>query len=215
MTNFVGKQLERFTAFLAILGGLGLIFAMVVTCLSSAPRAVRRLNDWIGDVTGFVLIDVQYYDVVSPILGEEELVAYAVGVALFAALPWGMMQRGHVRIDIFQPLFGGLVNRVLDFFADLSLTVVAYLILMRQWGLLIKQPRRSEDSMVELIFTFQWDTLWTWVRTRPETQILGLKEWPLFLIAEFLVAVFLVVALFCCIQSFMRIFRPEHERAVA
>ena len=201
---------ERLTRWLAILGGLGLLFAILVTCISIILKATRRSLDFLFSSAS----DPAAWSFIRPILGEEELVQYAVGVALFTALPWCMLNRGHVRIDVFEPLFGQRLNRILDFIADASLSFVAFLILTRQWGLLIKQPRRSEDSMIELIFSGNWEVLWTWVRTRPETQILGIKEWPFFMFAEFCIAVFLVVGLYCCAQSLVRVFDdPTPHRA--
>ena len=200
----LGKALEWFAAALAILGGLGLLFAIGITVVSVTLKMTRRALDYfLSDP-----FDPASWSHISSILGEEELVQYAVGVALFAAIPWVTIKRGHVRIDIFEPYFSGLINRLLDFLADLSLLFVAYMILTRQWYLIFKKARRKQEPTIDMLMSANWEGAWSRVRLNYESQILGLKLWPFYMIAEFCIAVFLLVALFCSLRSLLALFLP-------
>ncbi len=198
----VGRWLTAATGVFAVIGGLGLLFAIAITCISILLKVTRRILD-------FTLSEVANPEIwagIKPILGEEELVQYAVGTALFSALPWVMMKRGHVRIDIFEPLFSGLLNRVLNLLADLSLLAVSYMILTRQWYLLFKKARRSQEPMPDLIWSGDWQGALGRLRVQPESQILSMKLWPFYAFAELCIAFFMLVALYCTVQSLLRLF---------
>jgi hypothetical protein len=49
--------------------------------------------------------------------------------------------------------------------------------------------------------TGNWLEIADRLRDRQESQILGLKLWPTYLVAELLTAVFFVVAVFCVVRS--------------
>jgi len=197
--------MERGAAAIALLGGLGLILAISVTCLSVVLKLVRRSLD---AALGRYLETVPWGGI-RPVLGEEELVSFAVGFALFAALPWVMLKRGHIRIDLLEPWFGGRLNRWLDLIGDLALTVIAYLIMTQQWYLIFKKARRSQDPLLDLIFAGDWATVLGRVRVRDESQILGLKLWPLHIVAEVCVILFFITAVYCCLRSARALLRPS------
>ena len=178
----------------AVIGGLGLIFATILTCLSILLKLARRMMEataWTPDTLSWV----------RPILGEEELVQYGVAAALFAALPYVMYSKGHITVNLLEGLFGSRVNKVLDLAGDMILAVLAYLLFTRQWTLLFK-PARGDDALwvVELL-TGNWAEIADRLRDRQESQILGLKLWPTYLMAEVMTALFLVVAVFCVVRS--------------
>lgn len=103
------RAITRLAGGLALLGGLGLILATVITCVSIVLKMSRRGLDTLfgGAFSG----DVPWA-FIRPILGEEELVSLAVGFAVFAALPWVTLQKGHIRIDLFEQRFGKMFNRL-------------------------------------------------------------------------------------------------------
>ena len=103
MFAVLDRWMERGAAAIALFRGLGLILAISVTCLSVVLKLVRRSLD---AALGRYLETVPWGGI-RPVLGEEELVSFAVGFALFAALPWVMLKRGHFRIDLVEPWFGG------------------------------------------------------------------------------------------------------------
>lgn len=182
---------------LALLGGAGLIFATLVTCISIILKLIKRMLD---DAIGATVVS-DTLPWLRPILGEEELVTYGVGFALFAALPWVMIQRGHIKVDLFEPLFGPRLNRVLDLLGDLALAVIAYLIMTRQWYLIFSKARGSKDPLGTLLLNGNFSQAADRVRTSQESQILGVPLWPTYIVAEICVIVFFIVACFCVWRS--------------
>lgn len=205
MFERVERITTRFAAALALLGGLGLILATLITCVSILLKLLRRLADSLYDsaTVGEALPWLR------PILGEEELVTYGVGFALFAALPWVMIRRGHITIDLFKPLFGERFNRLLDFLGDLLLAALAYLILTRQWYLVFKPARRNQEPMSELLLEGDVTAALSRLNDAEESQILGVPLWPTYIVAELCVAAFLLVALFCVWRSARALIAPH------
>ena len=205
MFDRIETWITRFAAGLAILGGMGLIVATIITCVSILLKLARRLADRVFDSAAVG----EARPWLRSVLGEEELVTLAVGFALFAALPWVMIARGHIRIDIFKPLFGDRLNRVLDLAGDVSLAGLAYLILTRQWGLIVKPARRSQDPFLDLVFAGDTGSALARLNTAEESQILGLPLWPSYVIAEICIAAFFVVAVFCVWRSARALVSPR------
>lgn len=189
---------------LALIGGAGLLFATAVTCTSILLKLIRRFADAlfgagpVGEALPWL----------SAILGEEELVTYGVGFALFAALPWVMIQKGHIKIDLFEPVFGLRFNRILDLLGDLVLASLAYLILTRQWFLIFQKARGSKASLSELLLQGDFAEAVDRIRMSQESQILGLPLWPTYIVAELCVIVFFIVACFCVLRSARLLFQP-------
>ena len=202
MFDRIERVLTRASAALAILGGAGLILATLVTCLSIlsklAGRAVVALTDGVPDGLSWL----------GPILGEEEIVSFAVGFAVFAALPWVMITRGHIRVDLFRPVFGDRLNRLLDLVADAAMALVAWLILTRQWAQIIRPARRSEEPFLSELLAGNWGAWSDRLRAAQESQILGVKLWPTYVVAEVCVLAFFIVALFCVWRSARSLVRP-------
>lgn len=190
----IERKITRFAALFALLGGMGLLFAVLVTCVSICLKLLRRALDW-------VLFETAPWPFIRPIWGEEELVAYGVGFALFAALPWVMIQKGHIKIDLFEPMFGARINRALDLIGDIALAAVGYLIFTRQWFLIFKKARRSQEPMVVELWNGNWSVLGDRLRDSQESYVLGIPLWPTWVVAEICTGVFLLVAVFCVIRS--------------
>jgi TRAP-type C4-dicarboxylate transport system permease small subunit len=197
MFHRIETHVTRFAAGLALLGGLGLIFATLVTCVSIILKMLRRLADMFFDSAAVG----EALPWLRSILGEEELVTYGVGFALFAALPWVMLRKGHIKIDLFQPVFGERFNRVLDLLGDIALATLAYLILTRQWFLVFKPARRKQEPMIDLLTSGDFSGALARLNDADESQVLGLPLWPTYIAAELCVAAFFVVALFCVWRS--------------
>ncbi|GGA26708.1 TRAP transporter small permease [Neptunicoccus cionae] len=193
------RGMTRLAAGLALLGGMGLIFATLVTCVSILLKLGGRIFDNTTETFSWL----------RPILGEEELVTYGVGFALFAALPWVMIQRGHIKIDLFEPVFGNRFNRILDLIGDVILAALAYLILTRQWFMLFSKARGSKEPLGNLLLQGDFAGAADRMRTSQESQILGLPLWPTYIVAEICVAVFFVVALFCVWRRIRALLSPS------
>lgn len=202
------RAITRFAAGFAIFGGLGLFFATVLTCVSISLKLLRRILDAIFD-PGLVGDALPW---LHAILGEEELVTYGVGLALFAALPWVMLKSGHVRIDLLEPIFGRHLNHLLNLVGDLTLAGLAYLIMTRQWFLLIKKARGSKEPFGNLLWQGDFAQAAERLRTSQESQILGVPMWPTYIVAELCVIAFFIVACFCVWRSLRTLILYPHAR---
>lgn len=199
MFNRLDQFVQKTCIGVAVIGGLGLLLATLVTCLSIVLKLLRRgmeAIEWAP--SGF--------DWVRPILGEEEIVQYAVATALFAALPYVVYAKGHITIDLFKNTFGPRMNQMLDLLGDVMLCVLAYLLFSRQWTLLFSPARGGDRLWLTEALSGNWAEIADRLRDRPESQILGIKLWPTYLMAEVLTALFFMVALFCVARS-LRAFR--------
>lgn len=191
------KTLERILRAVAVGGGLGLAVAIVVTCLSIVGKLCRRfLNAALGaDFNPPVLAWL------NPILGEEELVQYAVGFALFAALPLLTLRRGHITVNLLRNFFSAKMNRVLDLLGYLIFAAVAYMMTTQQWFLIFKKTRAGQESLPALLFGGEWTEFAARLRAGDESQILGLPLWPIYAVAEFCVILLFVACAFCVIRG--------------
>lgn len=129
------RTLDRLARGLAIvmawLGGAALIGIVLVSVLSISGRA--------GQVLGLP---------VTQIRGDTEWVEFGTGFAVFAFLPWCTYVRGHAAVDLLQPLFGALLNRVLDLVADLVIFGVAALIAWRTWAGMLDKRSYHETTFI-------------------------------------------------------------------
>jgi TRAP-type C4-dicarboxylate transport system permease small subunit len=121
---------------LAIAGGLVLIVITLVTVVSITGRAFL----WAG---------------LRPIPGDFEIVEVGVGFAVFAFLPWCQLRRAHATVDVFTTFFPDRVNRVIDFLAELLMTVVIIVIAWRLWYGLFDKIRFRETTFI-LQFPVWW-----------------------------------------------------------
>lgn len=203
------RWIDRLCLAVALIGGFGLIFATVVTCVSIILKLARRAIDAVfGAVNA-----PEALDWIAPILGEEELVQFGVGFALFAALPYVMWHRGHIKVDLFERWFGSFTNRVLDVLGDVIFLIIAYLLMTRQWSLIFKKARRDEPLWGELLFTGNWSGIADRLRDSQESQIIGIKLWPTYVVAETFTVIFFVVAVACVLRGLFGLFRPAHRHA--
>lgn len=205
----IEATLEKAATGLALIGGAGLVFATAITCVSILLRLMRRLAD--GFLSGFV--DPALWSSIRPILGEEELVQYGVGFALFAVLPLVALKRGHIRVDLFKPLFGGAVNTVLDLAGDLAMALIAFLLMTRQWGLIFSRPRRGEETILQLGVSGDFAAIGARLRDVQESQILGLPLWQLYSLAQICMIAFFITALFCVWRSAAGLWPPPRPDA--
>ncbi len=196
--------MTRFAAGLALIGGLGLILATVITCVSILLKMARRIADSIAPSASVG----EALPWLRAILGEEELVTLGVGFALFAALPWVMINRGHITIDLFQPVFGDRLNKVLDLLGDVVLATLAYLIFTRQWFLVFRPARRQQEPMGDLLMQGDFAGAMNRLNDADVSQILGLPLWPTYVVAQICVLAFLIVALFCVWRSARALLTP-------
>ena len=187
MLDAIEKRLRQITRAVALLGGAGFLFAIAATCLSIAGKLCRRaLNAVFGaDFNPPALAWIK------PVLGEEEITQYAVGLGLFAALPWATLQGAHLTVDLFKNKFGPRLNGALDFLGQLIFAVVVGMILRQQWFLIFYKAGGGRADA----------GFWGRLRWADESQILGIKLLPLHAAAELCVALLFVVCVFCVLRA--------------
>ena len=112
-----------------------------------------------------------------------------------------MFQKGHIKVDLFKSTFTERLNSVLDLLGDIAITFIAFLIFTRQWNLVFKPPRRTQEPFYDLILTGDFTTAFARLNDVEESQILGLPLWPSYVIAQLCVGVFLLICLFCIWRS--------------
>lgn len=107
-------MLQGLAKLLAILGGVILTALALMTVVSIIGRALIFLG-------------------LGPVPGDFELVEQGVGVAIFWFLPWCMLQRGHVTVDILFDRFPRGVQAVLTLIGNLILAAIAIVIARQLW----------------------------------------------------------------------------------
>lgn len=194
-----GRLLHRLTVALVLFGGLGFAVAILVTCWSAIGKGLfRLLNSLFGaDAVPQALAWLR------PLNGEDELVAFGVGFALYAAAPYLMLTRGHITVDLFARRFGPALNRVLVFFGDLLFLIAGWMIFAQQWNLIFKPARtsRGQEPLLNVVLSGDWATVGKRFRDSQETQVLGLEFWPMHIWAELCTGLFVIAALYCTVQS--------------
>jgi TRAP-type C4-dicarboxylate transport system permease small subunit len=123
---------ERLAVWTALAGGGVLVALVVLTCVSIAGRALTGVG-------------------LGPIPGDYELVEIGIGFAVFAALPWCHLNRGHATVELFAPMFGPRLNRVLDAVIDLAVLATALLLTWRlAVGMLDKKAYFETTFILEI-----------------------------------------------------------------
>lgn len=101
-------------------------------------------------IVGLTFVEVFMRYVFSmPIRGAEEIIQYAMGTMIFAALPLITARRGHVTVSLIENAVSGGFKRVIDIIVDLCSFAAVSLI---AWRLFIDAMGRvaSSDSTVVL-----------------------------------------------------------------
>ncbi|UOA28504.1 TRAP transporter small permease [Pseudosulfitobacter sp. DSM 107133] len=125
------RSAETLARWMALLGGLALLVVVVLTCVSIAGRVLLPLDIGVG-----------------PIKGIYDMTEIGVGAAIFAFLPWCQLKRSHAAVDLFKPVFGAALNRLLDVVVDLGMFVAAMLIAWRLYLGMLDKLRYGETTFI-------------------------------------------------------------------
>ena len=98
----INKILSATTSLLAISGGSILLLSAIMTLMSVVGRAVFN----------------------SPINGDFELVEIASALAIFSFLPWVMLNRGNITIELFTKQASNSSKKILDGIAQIIFAVI-------------------------------------------------------------------------------------------
>lgn len=122
----IDRWLHRASRVLAVLGGVVLLAAAVMTGVSIAGR-------WLHD---------------APIVGDIELMQIACVVAIALFLPWCQWRAEHVRVDFFTQGAGPRLRRALDRAGYLLLAAVMALLAWRAAVGVIDLRASGESTML-------------------------------------------------------------------
>jgi len=127
----LGRLVEGLSLAFAILGGICLVFIIVLTTASIAGRLLLTYDICCG-----------------PIPGDFELVEIAAGVAVFMFLPYCQLKRGHVTVDIFSGVMGPRGVQITELAGNVLMTGAAAIIVWRMALGLQDKMRSGEESFI-------------------------------------------------------------------
>ena len=114
--------------------------------LGPAGRAVHAMARGLALAGGAILVGLAGMTVVSilgralsglglgPVRGDYELVANGVALAVFYALPWCQLRRGHVTVDVLTARLPPRLHAALGLLGEALLTLAAAVILVQLWA---------------------------------------------------------------------------------
>ena len=127
-SGVAGRTIHRLAEWVAIVGGLCLLAASVLTGISIAGSLVYK-----------------------PLPGEIELVEMLCGVAVFAFLPYCQLHKGHVGVDLFVGMLGHRAINWTQLVGDVIITVLFALLTWRHWIGTIDKFRNGEFTSILFI----------------------------------------------------------------
>lgn len=137
---------------MALLGGLVLTGLVILTCVSVLGRGLNTLghSDLLeGLAPG--LADWLIATGVGPVSGDFELVQAGMAFAIFAFLPICQLRSGHATVDVFTNMMPGGVNRWLEVFWEIVLSVV---ILLIAWRLFVGFTEKIDNGQTTFLLQF-------------------------------------------------------------
>lgn len=145
--------IERLARTMAVLGGIVLTLLVVLTCVSVLGRGLNTLghSNWVSESFGAWLIGMG----VGPLTGDFELVEAGIAFSIFAFLPICQLYAGHATVDIFTSGLSERVNRWLEAFWEVVLTLVILLITWRLSAGMMDKIGNGETTFL-LQFPIWW-----------------------------------------------------------
>ncbi len=123
------RLVHQITGAMALMAGLVLLLAAVLTVLS---------------VTGRSLISAG----LGPIPGDFELVEIGAAVAVFGFLPYCHLHRGHVTVDVLVNALPTWVFNALTFVGDALIALISAVVMWRLWYGLQEKLAYGESTMI-------------------------------------------------------------------
>ena len=139
--------MDRLGRFMALVGGLVLVFVILLTCLSILGRLLHDIGH--SEFVDFLpLFIAEIFRFFGPIEGDYELVEAGVAFSIFSFLPWCQLSRSHARVDILTSLLSSSLDRFLRFFWELIFSVALFLIAYRLWFGVLDKHRYGETTFL-------------------------------------------------------------------
>ncbi len=125
----IGRLVRGLAATMAVLGGVALIAATLITGLSVIGRALIPVG-------------------LSAIPGDVELVQGTVFFAVMAFMPWCHLERGQAIVAILTDRFPTRFNAMLEFLWDVAMLVAVAFITWRLWYGLLDKIGNKESTFI-------------------------------------------------------------------
>ena len=136
--GMLGRIVDVATSGLAFIGGLFLLYIVLLTTASIIGRSLLTAGICCG-----------------PVPGDFEMVEIASGVAVFMFLPFCQLKRGHVTVDIFSGVLGPRGVLATDLIGNILMTAAAVVILWRL-ELGFEDKLRSGETTFILALPLWW-----------------------------------------------------------
>ena len=183
---------------LALLGGSIMVLAMMVTLASTLGKNLRRALD--------TIFGPKIPGQASANFGGRGSGRPGHRFRPLMLPPLLHLNRGHIQIDLIKGHMPPWVNRALDALTDLSFAVLYALILWFQWVRVVKKARGEALGFWDYLLQFDAAGAASRFR-RGDTQILQIPEAPLRLVAEGLILLAFLTALYCAFRSLQTLVR--------
>lgn len=137
---------------MALLGGLVLTGLVILTCVSVLGRGLNTLGH--SDLLEGLAPGLAEWLIatgVGPVSGDFELVQAGMAFAIFAFLPICQLRSGHATVDVFTNMMPGGVNRWLEVFWEIVLSVV---ILLIAWRLFVGVTEKIDNGQTTFLLQF-------------------------------------------------------------
>lgn len=137
---------------MALLGGLVLTGLVILTCVSVLGRGLNTLGH--SDLLEGLAPGLAEWLIatgVGPVSGDFELVQAGMAFAIFAFLPICQLRSGHATVDVFTNMMPGGVNRWLEVFWEIVLSVV---ILLIAWRLFVGFTEKIDNGQTTFLLQF-------------------------------------------------------------
>ena len=138
MYSRLNRIAEILATLLALAGGAVLLGIIVLTCVSIIGRAFVPLNIGLG-----------------PIRGIYDMTEIGMAAAIFAFLPWTHLREAHARVDLFQQVMPGAMDRLLDLLFNIGMFAIAVVGTHRLYLGMLDKHSYNETTLIAQIPVWQ------------------------------------------------------------
>lgn len=115
-------------------------------------KTVERIMSYVAAAILFVMMLVTFVDVVGrqmnqPLRGSTEITGVCLMLVIFLMLPLVTLRRSHIRVDLFEPLFGKVMFGAQRVAVGLLGGVLFGLMAYRLWTLGLRSLRRGSVTI--------------------------------------------------------------------
>lgn len=148
--------IERLARVMAILGGVVLVFLVLLTCVSVLGRGGNTFghSDFLTERAP-TFADWLIATGIGPVVGDFELVEAGIAFSIFAFFPICQLHSGHATVDVFTLQLSERSNRIIQTFWEVVLSAVIVLIAWRLFEGMQGKIRNGETTYL-IQFPIWW-----------------------------------------------------------